>query len=65
MLTANATTITLARKAESAPVTSICHDKLPCEVKLADGTIRPMTRYERFCHERADKFGKCAFVVIL
>jgi hypothetical protein len=47
----NATTITLARKAESAPMTAVCHDKRPCEVKLANGTIRPMTRYERFCRE--------------
>lgn len=44
---------------------AICHEKRQCEVKLKDGTTRPMTAYEAFLHEWAARFGKCAFIALM
>lgn len=59
----SATDVTMSKttKDSTQGAIAVCHEKRPCELKLADGTIRPMTRYESFQHDWTDKFGDCMF----
>lgn len=62
----DATTVTLNRKQkDSTDSATECCSENTHKDNLADGTIRPMTGQERFLHEWAGKFGRCAFLAIM